>query len=75
MVTATVITYTLRVTNNGDADAENVTLTDIVPAGTTVSDNPDSGDITTVAGQISWTLGTIAANGGFAEVSFSVLVD
>ena len=61
--------------SSGDADATGVTLTDILPAGSALVSNPDGGDTTTVPGQITWNLGTIAANGGTTTVSFTVRVD
>ena len=68
VVVATDITYTLTVTNSGDADATGVTLTDILPGSLALVSNPDGGDTTTVPGQIYW-------NGGTATVTFTVRVD
>ena len=70
VVVATDITYALVVTNNGDADATNVTLTDTLPSGVTVISNPNSG--TQVGNTITWNLGTVAGGGGQATVSVKV---
>ena len=70
VVVATDITYTLVVTNNGNADATNVTLTDTLPSGVTVIANPNGG--TQVGNTITWDLGTVAGGGSQATVSVTV---
>jgi uncharacterized repeat protein (TIGR01451 family) len=53
------VTYTIVVTNPGDAEAPNVVITDTIPAGTTYVRSTPPG---TVSGNtITWTLGTHAA--------------
>ena len=69
VVIATNIAYTLTVTNSGDADAIGASLSDTLPAGTTVTSNPDGG--TVVGNTITWNLGTIAARGS-ATLSVTV---
>lgn len=49
-----VVTYTVTITNNGDADAKNVVLTDTLPKGLT---SLDTGKSTR-----TWSIGTLAAN-------------
>jgi uncharacterized repeat protein (TIGR01451 family) len=73
------LTYTITVTNNGPSDAQNVQLTDTIPANTTfVSEsqtsgptftftNPPVGDIGTISG----TTATLAAG---ASATFTVVV-
>ena len=70
VVVASNITYTLKVDNNGDADAENVTIVDTLPAGLRVVANPDGGIITTSTegiDTITWNVGTVAAQGTIAD--------
>ncbi|OGV62861.1 MAG: hypothetical protein A3K19_26135 [Lentisphaerae bacterium RIFOXYB12_FULL_65_16] len=52
------IEYTVTVTNNGDAAAANVMVTDTLPAGTTFVSADQGGAYT--GGVISWNAGTIA---------------
>jgi uncharacterized repeat protein (TIGR01451 family) len=55
---ATIITYTITVTNNGPAQATTVSITDLLPAGVTYSsDTPSQGAY--VSGSGVWTVGTI----------------
>ena len=72
-----VITYTVTLTNTGDADATNVTVTDAVPAGTIAVANSASG--TSGTGSLSstlltWTFPTVASGGGTQSVQFQVTV-
>ena len=60
VVLHSVITYTLTVTNDGDADATNVVLIDTLPSELTITANPDSG--TVVGNVITWTFATLANN-------------
>ena len=62
------ITYSLKVTNLGATPATNVTVTDRLPSGA----NYVSGGNSINNGVVTWTVSTIPANGGVAEVSFSV---
>jgi large repetitive protein len=66
------ITYTITVTNEGPADAEDVVITDPVPAATTVDDVKDGG--TESAGVVTWNVGDIAV-GQSVSVHLIVLVD
>jgi uncharacterized repeat protein (TIGR01451 family) len=69
-VTSTKLTYTLVVTNTGTADATGVILVDTLPAGVTVVENPNGGNV--VGNTITWDLGTILADGGNAQVTVTV---
>ncbi len=60
------VTYTVTVTNNGDALAENVTIIDTLPDGLHFTD--------TAAMDHSWVLGDIL-DGESASVSYDVVVD
>jgi uncharacterized repeat protein (TIGR01451 family) len=62
------ITYILTVTNNGATPANQVTVTDTVPVGATYV----SGGTLLPGNIVSWTIPTLAANGGTAQVSFTV---
>jgi len=66
------ITYTLTVTNGGDADATNVIITDQLPAGVTFVD-ADPG-CEQAAGLVTCTLGDIGP-GASLSVDISVIVD
>ncbi|HYG73085.1 MAG TPA: hypothetical protein VEC15_12485 [Actinomycetota bacterium] len=66
------ITYTITVSNAGPGPAEDVVVTDAVPAATTVADILDGGSES--GGVITWTLGTLAA-GASATVRLVVGVD
>ena len=56
------VTYTLTVTNSGNAAGNNVVLSDTLPAG--VAYGGSSGNWT--GSTVTWTFGTVAANGGTA---------
>lgn len=86
----TVLTYTIVVTNNGAGAANAVVLTDPAPADTTyvsgsitVGGNPrtdgadadDSDFGVTNAGQVTVNVGTLAAGGGSATVTFQVTIN
>jgi uncharacterized repeat protein (TIGR01451 family) len=65
------VTFTIRVTNNGPADATNVTVTDQIPAGTTfVSASTTQGTCTGTT-TVNCTLGTLI-NGANATVTVVV---
>ena len=78
VVVASNITYTLKVDNNGDADAENVTIVDTLPAGLKVVANPDGGIITTSTegiDTITWNVGTVFAQGTTSTDTVPVPLD
>jgi uncharacterized repeat protein (TIGR01451 family) len=64
------ITYVLTVTNIGATEANNVTVTDVVPLGASYQDQ--SGGML-VDNTVSWSGLDLPANGGTAQVSFSVI--
>ncbi|WP_169745657.1 beta strand repeat-containing protein [Sulfurovum lithotrophicum] len=67
------VTYTLTVTNNGPAEATNVSLTDQLPTGITYASNtPSQGTYNSGTG--IWTIGTLA-NGASANLTLSGTVD
>lgn len=55
------ITYTLTVTNTGTANSANVTLSDLIPSGSTLVQNSLNGGTVSV-GEINWDLGVIQPN-------------
>lgn len=86
----TVLTYTVVVTNNGTGAANTVVLTDPIPANTTYqagtitynaaarSDGADADNAdfnVTNAGQVTVAIGTLAAGGGTATVTFQVQIN
>ena len=68
------LSYEITITNSGDGDAANVPVTDDITAllahGTYGNDCSDG--CTFSNGVLSWTIPTIAANGGSKTVTFSV---
>ena len=69
VVVASDVTYAITITNLGDGNAVNVVLVDNLPAGVTITGNPDGG---TVSGNtVTWDLGNVAAG---ASVTVSVTV-
>ena len=62
------INYILTVTNHGITPANDVVITDAVPGGATYA----SGGTLRLGNIVSWTVPTLAANGGTAQVSFTV---
>ncbi|MCB0192762.1 MAG: CehA/McbA family metallohydrolase [Anaerolineae bacterium] len=66
--TGELITYLLTVVNKGVTAATNVRVTDKVPGGATYISGGDS----IANGVVSWNVPNIPANGGTAQVSFSV---
>jgi uncharacterized repeat protein (TIGR01451 family) len=62
------ITYTLTVTNDGSTAATGVVITDAVPNGATYV----SGGTLMPGNVVSWTMPSLAANGGVAQVTFTV---
>jgi uncharacterized repeat protein (TIGR01451 family) len=67
---------TLKATNNGAADAENVQVSDELPTGLSVS-GPLPGGCSNPGNSATVTceLGTLAGNGGMNSATFTVLVD
>ena len=66
------ITYTITVTNNGPGTAEDVVITDPVPAASEIEEILDGG--TQSGGIVTWNLGTLTA-GESVSVGLVVLVD
>jgi uncharacterized repeat protein (TIGR01451 family) len=66
------LVYTIRVDNNGPSDAQDVVVTDLLPAGVTLVST--SGCAEDPAGVPVCSLGTIAA-GGFSEYTINVAVN
>ncbi len=65
------LTYTLSVTNYGLIPATNVVITDALPAGANFVHATNEGQL--INGQIvSWTIPTLAANGGVTQTTFMV---
>ena len=66
------VTYSISVTNNGPANATNVTVTDVLPAGVTfVSATPSTGSCTGTT-TVTCSLGTL--NSGASPVTISIVV-
>ncbi|WP_289108351.1 Spy0128 family protein [uncultured Dubosiella sp.] len=68
------VTYDLVVTNEGNEAATEVVVTDIVPKGLEFVQAFDGGQYDENTRKITWNVGTLAANGGTAIVSFQVKV-
>lgn len=66
------VTYDMIVTNSGNEDATNVVVTDKVPDGLEFVQAFDGGSYENR--MITWNVGTLAANGGTAIVSFQIRV-
>ncbi|WP_429725827.1 gliding motility-associated C-terminal domain-containing protein [Aquimarina litoralis] len=66
------VTYTITVTNNGPAQATNVVLTDVLPAGVTYVSDTGAGAY--VSGTGLWTIGTINS-GANATIDIVASVD
>ena len=73
---ATAVTYTLVVTNNGPYDDPGVSVIDTLPSGAVLSGAPATtqGSCTTPAGQVVCNLGAMV-NGGTATVTVKAVVD
>jgi uncharacterized repeat protein (TIGR01451 family) len=76
------LTYTITVTNSGNGDATSVTFADTPDSNTTLvagSVTTSTGTITAGNGvgdtSVSVDLGTIAASGGSATITFTVIID
>lgn len=68
------VTYDLIVTNSGNADATNVTVTDKVEDGLEFVQAFNNGTYDSDTRTITWNVGTLPARGGTAIVSFQVRV-
>ncbi|MGE0862556.1 MAG: MBG domain-containing protein, partial [Vicinamibacterales bacterium] len=66
------LVYTINYSNTGDADATNVSLSDVLPARTTFASLTGPG--AHAAGTVTWNIGTVAA-GGNGSVSVTVTLD
>ena len=60
------ITYSLRLTNTSIVAAQNLVMTDRVPANTTLISAAPAGLVTAANGLVTWTLSNLAANGNAA---------
>ena len=70
VVTATRVTYTLTVTNNGDGVASAVTVTDTLPTGISIVDNPDGGVVS--GDTVTWAIPSLAVA---ASVTLTLTVE
>jgi uncharacterized repeat protein (TIGR01451 family) len=68
------ITYTIRVTNNGNTPLINIPVRDSVPVGTTLVPGSITDGGTQSGNTIHWTIGSLSV-GGYKELSFRVTVD
>lgn len=64
------ITYTIKVTNTGNVDSGNITLSDEIPVGSVLVNSP-LGDGNLAGNTITWDLGTLAPNES-KNISFKV---
>jgi uncharacterized repeat protein (TIGR01451 family)/fimbrial isopeptide formation D2 family protein len=71
------LTYSITVTNSGDAAATNVPVSDDITAvlAHATFESCTGGCTGPTAGVLAWTIPSIAADGGSATVSFSVTLD
>ena len=60
VVHTTRLAYSFTVTNSGDGAATSVMLTDFLPAGVHIVDNPDGGNV--IDNTVTWDLGDIGAD-------------
>ena len=59
-MTLTIMTlYTIEVTNSESTDAENVVVTDVLPAGVIYVSSTPAGTYDANTGEVTWNLGTI----------------
>jgi uncharacterized repeat protein (TIGR01451 family) len=56
------ITYNLKLTNTGDAEARDTILEDIIPSNTTFISDDSGGQYSDVERKVSWNLGTLQPN-------------
>lgn len=68
------VTFTIQYQNTGTGNASNVTITDVVPAGSTLVTGSITGGGTLSGGTITWPIGSVAS-GGSGSVSFRVTVN
>ncbi|SKB89406.1 conserved repeat domain-containing protein/gliding motility-associated C-terminal domain-containing protein [Parapedobacter luteus] len=66
------LTYTIRVTNTGDADYTGIVVTDVIPANTIYKEGSASAGATLSGSTLSWTLDV--PFGASREVRFTVVV-
>jgi uncharacterized repeat protein (TIGR01451 family) len=68
------ITFTIQYQNTGTGNASSVTITDVVPTGSTLVSGSITGGGTSSGSTITWSIGAVAA-GGSGSVSFQVTVN
>lgn len=69
-VEGTPFTYTLTITNSGLAAASNLVITDVLPI---EASYVSGGTYDPVEHTVTWTVSSLAANGGVAQVGFAVM--
>lgn len=66
------LTYTLTLTNYGPLAANNIVVTNLLPAGALyVGGTPSAGSVSNNAGVVTWSIASLA-NGGWASLQFVV---
>ena len=67
------LTYTITLTNNGNADGK-VTVTDVIPAGTRIKNENTTG-YDKATNTMTWTDVEVKANGGTATLTLEVVIE
>jgi uncharacterized repeat protein (TIGR01451 family) len=68
------MTYTLTATNNGNANATNVVMTDTLPTGSTFLSASDLGTVSLDGTTVTWPSASLAALGGAKTVTLTIRV-